>query len=119
MHRSFISSGLILALIVVLLGGACLACSKVLAGQPLHRCCQTGSHCPMPVKNAKHQHCSGPASDLPSANHVAKVVSNDVVFDARPAHGDLPAAPLPRMSAASDIPFSPPDLCLLNSVLTI
>jgi hypothetical protein len=73
----------------------------------------------MPVKSTAHQHCSEPASDLPTVDHVAKVISNDLAAGLRPALEDLPAAPLPRVAAPSDVPISPPDLCLLNSVLTI
>ncbi len=119
MIRSLLSTGIVLALIAALTAAGCLACVKPAASTTIHDCCKksSSSHCPMPVKTA-HQHCVAPVSSIPDANQPVQIASLIVA--------DMPvaivsAAPVvqTRLAPPGSRPFTPPDLCIANSVLTI
>ena len=118
MTRSIISGGLVLALMIVLGAGLCLACAQ--SSPSSHECCpqSSKSHCPMPAKNTNHRHCSL-ASDLPAADHIAAFSSYEPAAQIGPAVQQLPQLPAAHVSVTLKIPHSPPDRCLLNSVLLI
>lgn len=122
MQRTLTSLGVILALIVVLTGGSCLACSDMLSKAKQHDCCKKSSHCPMPMKKAPvHEECASPATDLSRVEHSLNAMNTPVAAPSEALFESIVRDPLPRISppGGAFVPYSPPDLCLLNSVLTI
>jgi hypothetical protein len=123
--RSLLSSGLVVALVIVLTAGSCLACSSIFARQTM-TCCSQADHCKMPgkapLKTPVHQHCSTPAADLSTIQVSLTLLSSDVGGGAAEAAvaAHLPAPAAFRVMPADTVPpYSPPDLYLRNSVLTI
>ena len=106
MRRAFIPAMVVL-LFVALVGGPCVAC---FAGT--HSCCTSCEHCQKPAK------C---AVQTAGQNQFQKAHSS-FSFSLEPA-GVVTASPVvPGKSfdrTAAEAPYSPPDLYLRNSVLTI
>jgi hypothetical protein len=106
-------------LVVVLLGGPCLACASVMAGGVNHSCCHAKKGCQKPLSGSPAD-CISPAVDL------AKLEQSSVplaaYFPAFDAGWNVDIQP-PLLNSDLDLPdpvlHSPPDLCLLHSVLTI
>lgn len=122
MQRTLTSLGVILALIVVLTGGSCLACSDMLSKAKQHDCCKKSSRCPMPMKKAPaHQECASPATDLSRVEHSLNAINPPLAAPSEALFESIVRDPLPRTSPpdGTEALHSPPDLCLLNSVLTI
>lgn len=108
---------LLLATVILtaFLAAPCVAC----ADQPMkgHDCCNSRSHCPPPVSKTLHVECGTPAlqSFVVEADHTPAPL---LVVAAQPIT-DQPVIAVLRAEPPERSPYSPPDLCLLNSVLTI
>ena len=108
-----------LLLVFVILGGPCLACATVIAGGVNHDCCNHKKGC--------HDHpigsladCTSPAVDLAKVEQTFAHVFVSLSVLNQPTNLEVQ----PRQTGSSlgpprPILHSPPDLCLLNSVLTI
>ena len=116
MLRAFHTLLLAVAILAAFIAAPCVACTD----QPMkgHGCCTpTQNHCPSPASQTLHMECGTPAlqSFVVEADHTP--VPMPVVDAASAAeepiilvfHTEPPEVPL----------YSPPDLYLLNSVLTI
>ena len=108
-----------LLLVFVLFGGPCLACATVITGGMNHGCCHSKKGCQEQPPGSLAD-CISPAVDLAKVEQGSgpAVVSLSVLnlswnLDGQPTQSDTNFVP-PGL-----ILHSPPDLCLLNSVLTI
>jgi hypothetical protein len=105
--RGLIISGTVLLLLAALMAGPCAACFA-----SAHACCTSCSNC------QKMGKCAAPSVDL---SQLQKVHSN-VSFSLEETSVVLSwftAPETPRAAHAVEAPYSPPDLYLRNSVLTV
>jgi hypothetical protein len=108
-----------LVLLFVLLGGPCLACASVIAGGVNHGCCHSKKGC-QERRSGSPADCISPAVDLAKVELAySSVAVNLPVLDLG-VDGDIQPLP-PNVNSVLPDPIlhSPPDLCLLHSVLTI
>jgi hypothetical protein len=108
-----------LVLVLVLLGGPCLACATAIVGGVNHNCCHPKKGC--------QEHPSGPLGDCVSPTvdlakveqASARVFVSPSVLD-QPWNSDVQPQQIDTDYAPPDpVLHSPPELYLLNSVLTI
>jgi hypothetical protein len=120
LYRTITSIGVVLALLVVAAGSPCLGCSDMLRKAGQHGCCKESSRCPMPMKKAPaHEECASPATGLPTVELKLTTLSASLAVITVTA--SVLVRPAVRTAPPGDTrpPHSPPDLCLLNSVLTL
>ncbi len=115
MLRRFLTLGLLSALVFVLTGAACLACSDLLSKeQTSHACCKRHGKTPV-----THKSCAA----APVTPSLAKSAASVVPAISTGATPEAIAAAIPsvvlRLAPPGFHPYSPPDLCLLHSILTI
>jgi len=107
-----------LLILAALAGGACLPCCA--AGMTVHGCCSGNSHCGTTGGNPVHRECAAPAADVYSLQVAASHSGYSL-----PALSETPGPFSAAPPAASNAPprfaeaYSPPDLYLRNSVLTL
>lgn len=119
MTRATTSVLVALLLVFVLFGGPCLACATVISGGVNHDCCPPKKGCQEHPSGALAG-CISPAVDLAKVEQVSvpvfvslSVMEKSWNLDVQPRQSDTNYLP------PGAILHSPPDLCLLNSVLTI
>jgi hypothetical protein len=102
--RAIAHLAVVLLLVAALVAGACVACAPVKAGG----CCDPAGHCKKVSKS-----CGDPSVAVlnPVAPAIELPVFAVVSAPAPPAEFDFSPAP--------QAPDSPPDLCLLHSVLRV
>lgn len=121
MKRSILSLGVMIALIAVALVGPCLACSTKVQSAPVSSCCHHNDGCQKPGKAPASERCSFTASNPATVQQISTLLLNIVGATVAPGpfmHADPGAVRGPETLRAG-IPYSPPDLCILNSVLNI
>jgi len=108
-----------LLLVFVLFGGPCLACATLIAGGVNHDCCPPQKGCQEHSPGALAG-CISPAVDLAKVEQASayvfvspSVMDKSCNLDVQPKQIDTNLVP------PGPVLHSPPDLCLLNSVLTI
>jgi hypothetical protein len=121
--RTFTSIVAALAVIVVLTGNACLACWTPIQ-KSAGTCCNENTSCHKPSKApARHAHddCATTPTDVAGAEQPPSSSSKLIVPAEEPVKELLALTPPSSYKVAeqSVSPYYPPDLCLLNSVLTI
>lgn len=121
MIRAITSIALTVALLAISMAGPCLACPAPTKASPESgSCCHHGS-CQKPTQAPAPQGCATP--DLASTpielawTQTAHAIYG-VLAPVAMAHVTA-VTPRPAMRVALVDPYSPPDLCLLNSVLTV
>jgi hypothetical protein len=121
--RRIAGIGLIAALILVLTSAACLACTNMPTNSSARGCCDKNRRCPATPVNPAHAHqeCAPPDTDLSKVEHSFKAASFTVVLDAGAPPELVSRVVLPLLGVSNRVvhSHSSPDLCLLNSVLTI
>jgi hypothetical protein len=116
--RAIISIVAAMALVAILAGGACAACWAPI--QKASHCCNPAGHCTKPGKTPVHPECASRPVDLGSVEQVATHVVLIVEPVAEPAPAEIMRTVSYNESPPLDKdPYSPLDLCVLNSVLTI
>lgn len=119
MKRATTSVLVALILVFVLLGGPCLACATVIAGGVNHSCCNPKKGC-QEVPSGSPADCASPPVDLTKVEQAVAPVLIGICVAGQSSNLDVQPR---RMDADYFLPdpilHSPPDLCLLNSVLTI
>ena len=119
MFRTGMSVVVSLAIVMALVAGVCPGCPSL--GQA-SGCCHSTDHCKMPGRTPAHRDCAASPVDFSKAarpaDSLAKIFVPDLVPAATPVVDRL--AEVRHQAPGHGIdPYSPPDLCLLNSVLTI
>ena len=104
--RTVLITLLLPALLMMALAGACLTCPMVAKD-----CCPMPDHCKVPGKKV----CPAAGVDLSTVEQHAHFP----VITAAVAVWVHPAVPSPATNSYAAPEYSPPDLCLLNSVLNI
>ncbi len=113
--RAFISMGLALLLLSAVMGEACLGCSPSPA--PMKGdCCKGHGRCPAQASTKAHSECGAATSDPFTVEKVT--VAEDAAAPA-PAIAVAPAVSASPVSFSVVSCYSPPDLRILNSSLTI
>lgn len=121
MSRTIVSLAVMVALLVLTAAGPCLACSLPNQNTPAQgSCCHHGG-CEKPAKTPAPQSCASPDLGVLTIERpwtqvvhaAADVLSPETVAHSAPAISHRNAL-LPLVDA-----YSPPDLCLLNSVFNI
>jgi hypothetical protein len=108
-----------LLLVFILLGGPCLACARVIAGGLNHDCCPPQKGCQQQPSGSLAG-CISPAVDLAKVEQAsAYVFVSPSVIDKSWNLDVQTKQSYKSLVPPGSIPHSPPDLCLLNSVLTI
>lgn len=123
MFRNLISIGLTVTVIAVLTGAACLACFGPLQMDSKASCCTEQSSCHKPSKKAPshaHDDCQGLPGDIahgaPAPEFAKQIQPAELPF----THVDISVLAARIEPAREHVrPYYPPDLCLLNSQLTI
>jgi hypothetical protein len=123
MIRSITSVVAALAVIAVLVGGACASCwASPQKGMPAGHCCNQSGQCEKPGKAPVHKECASPAVDLmtveQSNSHPVKIAPALIAIPAA-AVIDYQQSTSRETTPQRTDPYSPPDLYLLNSVLTV
>ena len=122
MVKSLLRAGtsivLAIAILVVLGSGVCLGCPGSDQKTPTG-CCQDSDHCKLPKRAPIHKDCSAFASDLGKVEQPSTSLLNIVVPDSTPTVVANPLVLSVRLPDQSFESYATPDLCLLNSVLTI
>lgn len=118
--RNLTSVFIALALAAVLLGSGCLACWT--PSQKSAHCCKKTGECEKPGKIPVHSQCATQGVDLAGAERSDAAAPVDV----HAVMLAVVAAPVVRAVVAAERPpsmpdpdYSPPDLFILNSSLTI
>jgi hypothetical protein len=101
--RAIANIGLVMLLVAALVSGACLACAPVKAGG----CCDPSGHCKKITKT-----CDDPSAAV-LTTAVATIELPTAAVETAPIL--LPASELPVVA----VEVSPPDLCLLHSLLRV
>ena len=118
--RSGIGIAAALAIVMALGAGVCPGCPSL--DQKASGCCHRSDHCKMPVRTPAHKDCAASPVDFSKvakpADSLAKILVPDLVPAPTPVVDRLAEARHQAPGQGID-PYSPPDLCLLNSVLTI
>src|SRR5579862_4588600 len=115
--RGVTSFVLALAVTGLLLAGPCLACAKLVKQSPHSGCCTPVRHCQDPGPRPVQAACASPAVDLSTAKQATPV---PVAAPLLVAHHAPVVVLRNTFPLAPDVgPYSPPDLYLLHSVLTI
>jgi hypothetical protein len=117
--RSSLSIVIALSIIVALTTGVCLGCPSL--EQKGSGCCDHSNHCKMPKRTPGHQECAA-SVDFSKVEKPSASLLNFLIPDFAPATGisvALVAHIADGAPGRQADPYSPPDLCLLNSVLTI
>jgi hypothetical protein len=108
-----------LMLVFVLFGGPCLACATVIAGGVDHSCCKHQKGC-QEGPNGSPADCVTLAVDLAKVEPAsAGVFQSPLILDGSSIPELQPAQVAAEQLSPHLVPHSKPDLCLLNSVLTI
>lgn len=120
MTRAATSVFVAVVLVFVLLGGPCLACATVIVSGVNHNCCHAKKGCQERPPGSLGD-CASAAVDLTKVEQVSAAL---VVLDPSGLKQPLKLEVNPLQLDASylltgPVPFSPGDLCLLNSILTI
>ena len=120
MTRATTSVLVALILVFVLFGGPCLACTAVVVGGVNHNCCHPKKSCQEPPLSGSLADCVIPAVDLAKMEQASAHVFVSVSVLDRTWNSDVQ----PQQLGADYVPpdpvlHSPPELYLLNSVLTI
>ena len=105
------------ALLAILTADACAACWAPV--QKATHCCHPAGHCDTAGKTPAHRECASQAVDLGSVEQPAAhvVIIEPVSYPAPVAI--VSVAPHFDWRLSDTDPYSPPDLCVLNSVFTI
>jgi hypothetical protein len=114
--RSILSIGLAVILVTVVICGSCFACQPGPAPMKAGGCCKGHGKCPMPAQKT-HADCGAPALE---AFTVEKVSAPDglLLFVAAPVVAFVPVE-TSALALDTGRDYSPPDLRILNSCLTI
>jgi hypothetical protein len=114
--RSILSIGLAMTLLTVVICGSCFACQPGPAPMKAGGCCKGHEKCPMPVQKT-HAECGAPALE---AFTIEKISAHDglLVFVPAPMVAFAPVeTSVPVIDTGRD--YTPPNLRILNSCLTI
>lgn len=119
MTRATTSVLIAMVMVFVLLGGPCLACAAVIAGGGNHNCCHPKKGCQEQPSNSLAD-CASPAVDLTKVEQASAYFSVNVPIQDQSWNSEVL---LPQLDSdhvlSNPVLHSPPDLCLLNSVLNI
>ena len=118
MIRATTSVFVALLLVFVLFGGPCLACATVLAGGANHSCCNPKKGCQEKTHGSLAD-CISPAVDLANVEQASGPVFVSLSLLSQSSNLDDQPQSITRIVPPGLILDSPPDLCLLHSVLTI
>ncbi len=110
MIRRFASAGLVIAIVILLTGAACMACSDLFHKQPAaHSCCKKHNVACAATPVAADMVSANQSPEPPSYGSTLPVGAGAIVT----LQSQVVLAP------ADSRPYSPPDLCLLNSTLAL
>ena len=121
MSRTIVSVAVMVALLVLTMAGPCLACSVPNQTAPTQgSCCHHGG-CEKPTRGPAPQRCASPDLSILAIERAWTQVAHAAADVLSPETVAL-AAPVitPRVAPLAPVDvYSPPDLCLLNSVFNI